>query len=160
MPTRDILTCWGRAAISLFCGCAAILEIEAQRELHDAGRFLPGQVGDYAEGWADYVGIGQTKVWMVEGVKGVGAKLQSVFFAEDGEVFGDAQIEIGEVRATQSVAATASESRDGRKGAHGGCGIREKLDLTAGIRGEFASYSKRRATKIDALVGSQAERTR
>ena len=78
-----------------FCGCAAILEIEAQRELHDAGRFLPGQVGDYAEGWADYAGIGQTKVWMVEGVKGVGAKLQSVFFAEDGEVFGDAQIEIG-----------------------------------------------------------------
>jgi len=32
-----------------FCG-ASNLEIEAQGELHDAGWFLPGQVGDLAEG--------------------------------------------------------------------------------------------------------------
>src|ERR1700675_1497307 len=30
--------------------CAAILEIEAQGELHDAGGFLAGQVGDHAKG--------------------------------------------------------------------------------------------------------------
>ena len=35
--------------VLLWCG-AAILEIEAQRELHDAGRLLTGQVGDDAKG--------------------------------------------------------------------------------------------------------------
>lgn len=35
--------------VYVMCG-AAILEIEAQGELHDAGRFLACQVGDYAEG--------------------------------------------------------------------------------------------------------------
>jgi hypothetical protein len=48
------------------CG-AAILEIEAQSELHDAGGFLTGQGGNYAEGGAGYAAIGQTKVGVVEG---------------------------------------------------------------------------------------------
>ena len=134
-----------------------ILEIEAQRELHDAGGLLTGQVGDLAEGGAGYVGIGQTKVRVIEGVEGVSAELQFVFFAEDGEVFGDAQIEIGEVWATQSIAATDGESRDGRKGSRSRRGIGEELDLTIGVSVEAASYCRRRASKINALVGSEAE---
>jgi hypothetical protein len=38
------------ASALAFFVCAAILEIEAQGELHDAGGFLAGQVGDHAEG--------------------------------------------------------------------------------------------------------------
>ena len=38
------------ASALAFFVCAAILEIEAQGELHDAGWFLAGQVGDLAEG--------------------------------------------------------------------------------------------------------------
>ena len=96
---------------------------------------------------------------MIEGVEGVGAELQPVFFAEDGEVFGDAQIEIGEVRATQSIAAADGESGDGRKGGCGRRGIGEELDLTTGISVEIASHCRRRASKINALVGREAEGT-
>ena len=39
-----------RVPVFCFVCRAVILEIEAQGELRDAGRFLTGEVGDYAEG--------------------------------------------------------------------------------------------------------------
>jgi hypothetical protein len=61
------------------------------------------------------------------------------------------------VWATQSIAAADGESRDGRKGGCGRSGIGEELNLTVGISVEVASHCRRRASKINALVGSEAE---